>query len=94
MICSSVNRLGFMSIPSEVMDSTHFWRRFWGSGQWRELPRLRGPNPHQARHFSDMPTALSDVRFQVNGHSRDRRACLKGAHNRTYKAKLHLRAAL
>jgi hypothetical protein len=33
MICSSVNRLGFMSIPSEVMDSTHFWRRFWGSGQ-------------------------------------------------------------
>ena len=24
MICSSVNRLGFMSIPFEVMDSTHF----------------------------------------------------------------------
>jgi hypothetical protein len=26
MICSSVNRLGFMSIPFPVTDSTHFWR--------------------------------------------------------------------
>lgn len=26
MICSSVNRLGFMSIPSHVMDFTHFGR--------------------------------------------------------------------
>jgi hypothetical protein len=33
MIYSSVNRLGFMSIPFPVMDSTHFWRKFWGSGQ-------------------------------------------------------------
>ncbi len=33
MICSSVNRLGFMSIPSQVMDSTHFWRRSRGSAQ-------------------------------------------------------------
>src|SRR6266699_3836254 len=34
MICSSVNRLALMSIPpSEVTDSTHFWRRFRGSGQ-------------------------------------------------------------
>ena len=32
MICSSVNRLGFMSIPSEVMDSTHSRRRSGGSG--------------------------------------------------------------
>jgi hypothetical protein len=29
-----VNRLALMSIPlPEVMDSTHFWRRFGGSGQ-------------------------------------------------------------
>jgi hypothetical protein len=34
MICSSVNRLGFMSIPFQVMDSTHFWRKFRGSGQY------------------------------------------------------------
>jgi YD repeat-containing protein len=27
-----VNRLGFMSIPFRVMDSTHSWRRFRGSG--------------------------------------------------------------
>src|SRR5262245_4570846 len=34
MICSSVNRLALMSIPlPEVMDSTHLWRRFGGSGQ-------------------------------------------------------------
>src|SRR5262249_33034186 len=33
MICSSVNRLGFMSIPSQVMDSTHSWRRSRGSAQ-------------------------------------------------------------
>jgi hypothetical protein len=26
MICSFVNRLGFMSIPFPVADSTHFWR--------------------------------------------------------------------
>ena len=31
MICSSVNRLDFMSTPSKVMDSTRFWRRFRGS---------------------------------------------------------------
>src|SRR5262245_57467584 len=31
-ICSSVNRLGFMSIPLRAMDSTHSWRRFRGSG--------------------------------------------------------------
>ena len=31
MICSSVNRLGFMSIPSEVTDFTHFWRSCRGS---------------------------------------------------------------
>jgi len=31
MICSSVNRLGFIGpSPSEVMDSTHFWRSFAG----------------------------------------------------------------
>jgi hypothetical protein len=29
-----VNRLGFMSIPFQVMDSTHFWRKFRGSGQY------------------------------------------------------------
>jgi hypothetical protein len=28
-----VNRFAFMSIPQRVMDSTHFWRRFRGSGQ-------------------------------------------------------------
>jgi hypothetical protein len=33
MICSSVKRLGFMSIPQRVMDSTHFWSRSRGSGQ-------------------------------------------------------------
>jgi outer membrane murein-binding lipoprotein Lpp len=33
MICSSVKRFGFMSIPQWMMDSTHFWRRFRGSGQ-------------------------------------------------------------
>src|SRR5215470_8164788 len=32
MICSSVNRLAFMSIPSQVMDSTHFWRKSRGPG--------------------------------------------------------------
>jgi len=31
MICSSVNRLGFMSIPFPVTDSTHFWRILQGS---------------------------------------------------------------
>jgi hypothetical protein len=38
MICSSVNRLAFMSIPQWVMDSSHFWRRFRGSGQPAEIP--------------------------------------------------------
>src|SRR4051794_27758358 len=33
MICSSVNRLAFMSIPQRVTDSTHFWRSLRGSGQ-------------------------------------------------------------
>jgi hypothetical protein len=33
MICSSVNRLGFMSIPFQAMDSTHFWRSSRGSAQ-------------------------------------------------------------
>ncbi len=33
MICSSVKRLGFMVHPqSEVMDSTHSWRNWRGSG--------------------------------------------------------------
>jgi hypothetical protein len=40
MICSSVKRLGFMSIPQRVMDSTHFWRRFRGSGQTYNYSRL------------------------------------------------------
>jgi hypothetical protein len=35
-----VNRLALMSIPlPEVMDSTHFWRRFGGSGQIK-YPRI------------------------------------------------------
>jgi hypothetical protein len=34
MICSSVNRLGFMSIPFQAMDSTYFWRSYRGSGQY------------------------------------------------------------
>jgi hypothetical protein len=29
---ASVNPLGFMSIPQRVMDSTHFRRKFRGSG--------------------------------------------------------------
>ena len=33
MICSSVNRLGFMSIPFRVMDFTHFRRSYRGSAQ-------------------------------------------------------------
>lgn len=32
MICSSVYRLGFMSIPFQAMDSTHSWRNLRGSG--------------------------------------------------------------
>jgi len=32
MICSSVNRLTFMSIPFQVTDSTHSWRKCRGSG--------------------------------------------------------------
>jgi hypothetical protein len=30
---ASVNRLGFMSIPFQAMDSTHFWRSYRGSAQ-------------------------------------------------------------
>ena len=30
MICSSVNRLGFMYIPFKVMDSTNPWEEFSG----------------------------------------------------------------
>jgi hypothetical protein len=38
----TVNRLGFMSIPSLVMDSTHFWRKFRGSGVMKKRPATRG----------------------------------------------------
>jgi hypothetical protein len=47
MICSSVKRLGFMSIPpSEVTDSTQFWRRFRGSGQRASLLPQKADTMH------------------------------------------------
>jgi len=45
MICSSVKRLGFMPIPQRVMDLTHFWRRFRGSGQGRSPDWLKMKKP-------------------------------------------------
>lgn len=39
MICSSVNRLGFMSTPSEATDSTHSGRRSRGSRHRRKSGR-------------------------------------------------------
>jgi hypothetical protein len=47
MICSSVNRLGFMSIPFQVMDSTHFWRSYRGSAQMAFAVDITGVDDRQ-----------------------------------------------
>jgi hypothetical protein len=46
-----VNRLGFMSIPSEVMDSTHSRRRSGGSGQEAEARLVEDILPSSTAPF-------------------------------------------
>jgi hypothetical protein len=63
MICSSVKRLGFMSIPQRVMDSTHFWRRFRGSvrPRSRRSGGLRPPCSGLARPEHPPPQHRDDL---------------------------------
>jgi hypothetical protein len=70
MICSRVNRLSFMSIsPFEAMDSTHFWRRFRGSGHEASTPNLQPPTTIRPITPSFRGKAdVSDPRSQSNAH--------------------------
>src|SRR5262249_35110961 len=72
MICSSVKRLGFMSFPRRVMDSTHFWRKFRGSGQCRTLTpflhlgeQLTSPNLGTHSHLGSCSMVHGDVFMHV-----------------------------
>ena len=69
MICSSVKRLGFMSISQRAMDSTHFWMRFRGSGQSSNTPRARSRN---IRPPSACTSAPSRRRGRTNGRRSSR----------------------
>jgi primosomal protein N' (replication factor Y) len=85
MICSSVNRLGFMSIPSLVMDSTHFWRRSRGSAH---RPRAFELSAHLRDWLAAAPKAKGNIKLDIDV---DPQSFLCGAAVRTSNIALYSR---